>query len=66
LDSPNLFLDVTRRHYVVMRAMYYGASTDAQLLLRNGADASGSAHNDHGRAYWQDRKPVAPIIIIEK
>ncbi len=59
IDSPQLFLPVGSRHFVVMRAAYYGSSTNAKWLLRSGAKISGRAHRDFGTSYWaSDFNPV--------
>jgi hypothetical protein len=52
IDSPLLFLDVTRRHYIVMRMMYYGNNRKAKFLLRSGSSVSGRSHLDHKTSYW--------------
>ena len=52
IDSPQLFLSVGSRHFVVMRASYYGSSKTAKWLLRSGSKVSGRAHRDFGTSYW--------------
>ena len=31
IDSPIIYLETDRRHYVVLRMMYYGAATQGQV-----------------------------------
>ena len=61
IDSPLLFLDVTRRHYIVMRMMYYGNNRKAKFLLRSGSSVSGRAHLDHKTSYWGLRLPMQAL-----
>ena len=61
LDSPLLFLDVTRRSYIVVRMLYYGESSAAKFLLRSGSRVSGRAHLDHNSAYWGSRLQMQAV-----
>lgn len=61
LDSPPIFLDVTRRHYVVFRMMYYGSADSARLMMKSGASRIKSDRIDFTRSYWTNRVP--PIVI---
>jgi hypothetical protein len=62
MDSPNLFVQTSTRHYVVMRMMYMGPSTTGNLLLRTGAGPSKSFQLDQTTTNWND---VAPIKAIQ-
>ncbi len=63
IDSPNLFIDVSKRHYVVIRMMYMGGETKGKLLLRSGSiPSAGNAKNtDHSRNYWYNEITATPI-----
>jgi len=61
VDSPQLFIGVTDRHYAVIRMMYYGDCSGARLLMRSGSSPSGRAHNDHSLASWSGRQPVKAV-----
>tara|TARA_B110000090_G_C13170617_1_gene365260 strand:- start:11 stop:520 length:510 start_codon:yes stop_codon:yes gene_type:complete len=61
IDSPLLFLDVTRRSYIVVRMLYYGESSAAKFLLRSGSRVSGRAHLDHNSAYWGSRLQLQAV-----
>ena len=61
LESPRLFLNVSRRHYVVMRAKYLGAAQDARLLLRSGGSPSPAQQLDLSHSYWSERQRMVPI-----
>ena len=61
IDSPQLFLKLTSRHYIVMRMSYFGASSTAKFLLKSGTGVSGRSHRDHGRSYWSTK--TTPSII---
>ncbi|CAM9989648.1 unnamed protein product, partial [Ectocarpus fasciculatus] len=58
LDSPPLYLQTTRRHYVVIRMMYFGGAQKAQLLLKYGPDVSHREHRDYSKATWSTRVPA--------
>lgn len=62
LDSPSLFLNVTNRHYIVMRAKYTGQSTQARLLLRSGVAPSPEPQNSPITGYWEGRLPTEAIV----
>eukprot|EP00605_Chrysophyceae_sp_TOSAG23-4_P000358 GSChrysophyteH1.ASY1.ANO1.405.1 assembled CDS len=51
IDSPLLFIDVTRRHYIVMRMMYFGNNRKAKFLLRSGTSTS----------YWGSRLKTSAL-----
>jgi len=56
IDSPPLALDVTRRHYVVLRMMYFGGADTAQLMLKSGgAYRVDRDRVDWGSSYWVRR-----------
>jgi hypothetical protein len=55
IESPPLVLDVTRRHYVVFRMMYYGGADTAQLMLKSGASRMDRDRLDWSRSYWSFR-----------
>eukprot|EP00606_Chrysophyceae_sp_TOSAG23-5_P001108 GSChrysophyteH2.ASY1.ANO1.525.1 assembled CDS len=61
IDSPLLFIDVTRRHYIVMRMMYFGNNRKAKFLLRSGTSVSGRAHLDHKTSYWSSRQQTVAL-----
>ena len=61
IDSPLLFIDVTRRHYIVMRMMYFGNNRKAKFLLRSGTSVSGRAHLDHKTSYWSSRQQMVAL-----
>jgi hypothetical protein len=61
IDSPLLFIDVTRRHYIVMRMMYFGNNRKAKFLLRSGVSVSGRAHLDHKTSYWGNRLQTSAL-----
>ena len=61
IDSPLLFIDVTRRHYIVMRMMYFGNNRKAKFLLRSGTSVSGRAHLDHKTSYWSSRLKTSAL-----
>lgn len=61
VDSPQLFITVTDRHYTIIRMMYFGSSPGARLLMRSGPGPSGRAHNDHSLSYWTGRQPVRAL-----
>jgi len=58
VDSPIMYLQTTRRHYAVLRMMYYGSATQGQLLYKGGTGLSSSKHLDFKTSYWQQRLPV--------
>lgn len=63
IDSPPLVLDVTRRHYVAIRMMYYGGADTAQLMLKSGPNRMDRDRIDWGESYWwTTRLPKADII----
>ena len=51
-DSPNMFIQQTRSHYVAMRMMYYGAKASGRLIVRSGAEPTNRLTLDHSRNYW--------------
>lgn len=51
LESPRLFLNVSHRHYVIMRAKYLGAAQDARMLLRSGGSPSPNKQLDLGTLF---------------
>ena len=61
IDSPQLFLPIGSRHYVVMRMSYSGASTTAKWLLRSGSTVSGRSHRDFGNTYWAAK--LDPVVV---
>jgi len=61
LESPRLFLNVSRRHFVIIRAKYLGAAQDARLLLRSGGAPSPRQNMDFGTSYWAERSPMVPL-----
>jgi hypothetical protein len=61
LESPRLFLNISRRHYVVIRAKYVGAAQDARLLLRSAGAPSPNQQLDLGTSYWSERQRMVPI-----
>jgi hypothetical protein len=59
LDSPNLYLTVSNRHYIVMRGRYDGQATQGRLLLRSGAQPSS---NGPKTANWiVERQPMVVV-----
>ena len=62
IDSPQLFLPIGSRHYVVMRMSYSGASTSAKWLLRSGSTVSGRSHRDFGNTYWAAK--LDPVVVF--
>ncbi len=65
IDSPLLFLDVTRRHYIVMRMMYFGNNKQAKFLLRSGSSVSGRSHLNHKTSYWGLRLPMQALFATK-
>lgn len=65
LDSPNLFLTISQRHYLVMRSRYDGTATKARLLLRSGSVPSPREQNVARLAYWSERQPMVAIVSSE-
>lgn len=61
LDSPTMYLQTTRRHYVVLRMMYYGDATEGLLLYKSGPKPTSSDNLDYKGAYWTNRRPVTII-----
>ena len=61
IDSPQLFLPIGSRHYVVMRMSYSGASTTAKWLLRSGSTVSGRSHRDFSNSYWAAK--LDPMVV---
>jgi hypothetical protein len=61
LDSPSLFLNITSRHYLVMRARYSGIAKEAQWLLRSGATISPAEQLLIRTSYWSSRVPMKAI-----
>lgn len=61
IESPQLYLDVTNRHYVVLRMMYVGSSIAGTLFLRSGTDISNSETVDPSRHSWTDRQVMQAI-----
>ena len=58
IDSPIMYLQTNRRHYAVIRMMYYGEATEGQLLYKGGPAPTSSEHLDFKRSYWQGRQPL--------
>lgn len=61
LESPRLFLNVSRRHFVIMRAKYIGAAQNARLLLRSGGVPSPNEQLILGTSYWSHAQRMIPI-----
>lgn len=61
VESPRLYLNISRRHYVVMRAKYIGAAKDARLLLRSAGAPSPNQQLDIGTSHWSQRQRMIPI-----
>ena len=65
-DSPLLFLDVTSRHYVVMRMMYFGGATTGTLLMKSASRIVDSDLKDYSSSTWtapaRTGKPCAKLI----
>jgi hypothetical protein len=61
LDSPSLFLNLTTRHFLIMRARYNGIATQAQWLLRSGATASSAEQLLVRTSSWSSRTPMKAI-----
>ncbi|RYG95054.1 hypothetical protein EON65_56530, partial [archaeon] len=61
LDSPTLYLPITHRHYLVMRARYDGTATQARLLLRSGAQPSPREQSSVNTAYWSARQAMKVV-----
>jgi hypothetical protein len=43
IESPSMLLSFSSRHYVMLRMMYYGSSSNGRLLLKSGPSLSDSA-----------------------
>jgi hypothetical protein len=54
-DSPPLFLDITSRHYVVMRMMYFGGATHGQLIVKGAPIVIDPLQRDFSKAIWDAR-----------
>mmetsp|Transcript_14047 Transcript_14047/g.30832 ORF Transcript_14047/g.30832 Transcript_14047/m.30832 type:complete len:963 (-) Transcript_14047:82-2970(-) len=65
IESPRLFLNVTRRHVVVIRAKYLGSATEGRLMLRSGGAQSADEQLLSGKAYWADKHRVVPISGLD-
>lgn len=63
LDSPSLFLNVTNRHYVVMRMRYNGLANQARLLLRSGPKVSTAEQLLAKTSYWNH--PIQMVAIAD-
>lgn len=61
LESPRLFLNVSNRHFIIMRAKYAGAAQDARLLLRSGGAPSPNKQLVLSTSYWTERQIMVPI-----
>jgi len=61
IESPQLYLDITNRHYVVIRMMYFGSSISGNLFLRSGTDKSYSETVDPSRHSWTDRQAMQAV-----
>lgn len=61
MDSPIMFLQATRRHYVVVRMMYFGGAEKGQLLLRYGTSVSNREHRDFSKAAWENKVPAVAV-----
>ena len=65
LESPRLFLNASRRHFVIIRAKYLGSAQDARLLLRSGGAPSPRQNMDFGTSHWSERSPMVAISSSE-
>eukprot|EP01038_Epipyxis_sp_PR26KG_P006359 gene6359-8759_t len=61
LESPSLFLTITRRHYIIIRALYSGIATKARILLRSGPSPSPNNQLLLSKSYWESRQPTIVI-----
>jgi len=61
IESPQLFLDITNRHYIVIRMMYFGSSITGNLFFRNGNEISNSETVDPSRHSWKNRQTMISI-----
>jgi len=66
IESPRLFLNVSRRHYVVMRAKYFGGANEGRLLLRSGGFPSPDQQSIFSKSYWSDKQRIVPISSSEE
>ena len=55
LDSPLMYLQTTRRHYVVIRMMYFGGADKAQLLLKYAPAVSDRELKDYSKSSWNNK-----------
>ena len=62
IDSPPLALEISRRHYVVLRMMYFGGADTAQLLLKSGSERMNRDRIDWGSSYWM-RRLASPLAM---
>lgn len=61
IDSPSLLLNLTTRHYLVMRARYNGIASQAHWLLRTGSTVSPAEQLLVRTSYWTSRVPLVAI-----
>ena len=61
IDSPSLFLNITSRHYLIMRSRYGGIASNAQWLFRTGVALSPAEQLLIRTSYWTSRGPIKAI-----
>ena len=61
IESPNVFIETTPRHYITMRASYAGSADSARLLIRTGSSPSPDQQSLMNREYWTSRLPMKII-----
>eukprot|EP01040_Poterioochromonas_malhamensis_P007147 gene7147-7718_t len=66
IDSPSLFLNITSRHYLIMRARYGGIASEAQWLFRSGASVSPAEQLLIRTSYWTSRVQTKAIADTGK
>lgn len=52
-DSPQLLIDLTRRHYLILRMMYFGSASLGRVLMKSSLSYN-REHIDHIRQFWRD------------
>lgn len=58
LDSPSLYLQVSDRHFVIMRIKYSGVATSARMLIRSGSNLSPEEQRIFDKSHWTGRQPM--------
>ena len=61
IESPNVYIETTPRHYITFRASYGGAADSARLLIRTGNSPSPDQQSLMNREYWTSRLPMKII-----